>query len=945
MKQLLTITRKELKGAFYSPAAWLFILLFLLINLFSFFFIENFFVRGIADLRPFFRQMPLLLIFLAAAFTMRLWAEESQRGTLELLQTLPVSPAKLVTGKFLAGLALLGVAIICTLPLPFWVGSLGDLDWGPVWGGYLALFFLGGTYLALGLLLSATTSSQLVALLLTVTAGLGLLLIGKIPDYCTLPGWLDAICLALGTGSRFNSMLRGLLDGRDLLYYISLTAIFLSLNILVIIKKRWDRHSPAKSQHNDKRLTCYLLVANIIILNVCCQPGRQARFDLTEWRDYSVSPTTRELLAGAEEPLLIRGYFSKKTHPLLEPLLPQISDFLNELAQTGPRNLSVEFMDPADNPAWEEEAQSRYGIRTLPFRFASRHTDSVINAYFHLLIRYGDNYEVLDFNKLVQVETQGTAIQVGLNNLEYQLAKAIKKSVYSIDNLEAVCQKMNEAVTLTMFASESNLPEALQNIPPMARKVTTELTERCGSQLTFSAADPDDPESGVSPKALFDTYGLRPLSLSTYDTKNFFLHLLVAGDNWQEMLTLTDYNAPHLLEKELTSILKRHTNGFLKRVAILGPKDRGAYAQQFTGDPSYKVLEQKLAESYEVVYMEPPELKIPGDIDIVIWPRPTAVNPDQAFAIDQFLLRGGTLLVGGGSYHFKPIMGQGLKVEKEMSPLAPLLAHYGVASAASVVLDEQNSAFPVPVVRQVGDLQLNEMQLAQYPPFVLVKDEGLNRNNPAIGALGMAIMPWSSPVGCQEQGAGHHSCEVLLTSSAKSWELEEFDPNPDFTAYPDLGFNKSQQAGPAPLAVALNGNFTTYYTPEKRQELQLDRAPLTPLEKSVLPGKLVVFGSSAFIEDIVLAITQQTTEGYLANLQLVKNLLDWSQEDAALLAIGGHQRYARLLPVMSSQAKMLFELWQFAMAFILVGGLGLLCHLKRRRQKVLLPQITEAHHE
>jgi ABC-2 type transport system permease protein len=135
MKQTLAITRKELNGYFGSPMALIFIGVFLAATLFTFFWLDTFFARGIADVRSLFRWMPLLLIFLVAALTMRQWSYEAQSGTLEILLTLPVSRLQLVMGKFLAVLALVALALLLTVSLPITVSMLGNLDWGPVIGG------------------------------------------------------------------------------------------------------------------------------------------------------------------------------------------------------------------------------------------------------------------------------------------------------------------------------------------------------------------------------------------------------------------------------------------------------------------------------------------------------------------------------------------------------------------------------------------------------------------------------------------------------------------------------------------------------------------------------------------------------------------------------------------------------------------------------------------
>src|SRR5690606_36195261 len=171
------IAKKELRLFFASPIGYLFLLAFLAVTLFVFFWGEAFFARNIADVRPMFEWMPVLLIFLSAALTMRMWSEERRTGTLEFVATLPVSGWEFVLGKFLACWILLGIVLLLTLPLPVTVSFIADFDWGPVIAGYVAAMLLGAAYLAIGLFVSARTDSQIVSLILaSFVAGLFYLL-------------------------------------------------------------------------------------------------------------------------------------------------------------------------------------------------------------------------------------------------------------------------------------------------------------------------------------------------------------------------------------------------------------------------------------------------------------------------------------------------------------------------------------------------------------------------------------------------------------------------------------------------------------------------------------------------------------------------------------------------------------------------------------------------
>ena len=165
MGEINRVARRELAAFFGSPVAYIFIGAFLAVCLFVFFWVDAFFSRNIADARPLFEWMPILLIFLCAALSMRLWSEERRAGTLESLMTLPVATYKLVLGKFLAALGLVSVALALTLPLPITVSLLGPLDWGPVLGAYLATLLLAAAYLSIGLFVSARTDNPIVALI------------------------------------------------------------------------------------------------------------------------------------------------------------------------------------------------------------------------------------------------------------------------------------------------------------------------------------------------------------------------------------------------------------------------------------------------------------------------------------------------------------------------------------------------------------------------------------------------------------------------------------------------------------------------------------------------------------------------------------------------------------------------------------------------------------
>jgi len=233
------VAQKEVRLFFLSPVAWLFLASFATVTLFIFFWVESFFARNIADIRPLFEWMPVLLIFLCAALTMRMWSEERRTGTLEHILTQPASLWRFVLGKFRACFTLLLLALISTLPLPVTVALMADLDWGPVVGGYVGALLLGGAYLAVGQFISATTENQILAFIMALVVCLALYAVGADGFAGLFSDTTASILRGLGTASRFSSISRGVIDLRDLFYYLSLTGFFLAASVGVLRARRW----------------------------------------------------------------------------------------------------------------------------------------------------------------------------------------------------------------------------------------------------------------------------------------------------------------------------------------------------------------------------------------------------------------------------------------------------------------------------------------------------------------------------------------------------------------------------------------------------------------------------------------------------------------------------------------------------------------------------------
>ena len=237
MRNIAAIFKRELRSYFNSPIAYISLTAFTALT--NWLFLRNFFLIGQATLRGYFGVLPWVFLFFVPAVTMRLWAEERKLGTLELLLTLPVKDYQVVIGKFMASYAFLLLALLLSLTLPFTVSLLGSLDPGPVVGGYVGAILLGGAYLAIGLFVSGLTKNQIVAFIIGVSVSFLMFMVGE--DFVTsaLPAPLVPLFTYLGLGAHFESLGRGVIDSSDLVYYLSVIALFLFLNIRSIESRRW----------------------------------------------------------------------------------------------------------------------------------------------------------------------------------------------------------------------------------------------------------------------------------------------------------------------------------------------------------------------------------------------------------------------------------------------------------------------------------------------------------------------------------------------------------------------------------------------------------------------------------------------------------------------------------------------------------------------------------
>lgn len=953
MRQILSLTRKELDSYFGSPMALIFLAAFLAATLFSFFWVDAFFARGIADVRPLFRWMPLLLIFLLAALTMRQWSEEQRAGTLEMLLTLPTTTSQLVLGKFLAVMAMVVLALALTLPLPITVSQLGNLDWGPVWSGYTAALLLAAAYAAMGLFVSSRTDNQIVALILTMLLGGLFYLLGTsgLTDFANRE--VGGLLRALGTGSRFESIERGVLDLRDLLYYLSLTGIFLTLNVFSLKTVRWSQGADSRSFRLRESAISGLLIANLLLVNVWLYPVYGLRLDATEYNEYTLSPTTKNLLAGLQEPLLIRAYISERTHPLLAPLAPRIADMLQEYVIAGRGQVTADVVDPTTDPELENEANQTYGIQPTPFQVSGRYEASVISSYFDILVRYGDQNVVLGFNDLIDVKpNRDGTVDVALRNLEYDLTRSVKRVVYGFQSLDTLLASLDSPLTLTLVVSNNTLPADLAAVPETIAGVADELSAKGGDNFIYRVIDPDAPDAALTRQQLAESYGLQPFQVSFFSPDSFYLHLLLeTGDAGQVIYPGADTSAV-AVRTAIEAVIKRNAPGFLRSVGLWTPQGRQNNVDMF-GQPqasisSWNLLQQQLSGEYTLEPVDLSSGRAPETVDALVLVGPEQMSDKERYAVDQFLMRGGAVVVAAGNYRIQPdMLTGGLGLTPVDGGLGEMLRHYGVDVQQALVMDPQNVPFPVTVQRVVGGFTVRDVQALDYPFFVDVRSDGMERTHPATGDLMAVTMAFASPVVLDEARNAEREASVLLRSSEGSWLRTDLNAQPDNVAYPELGFPVEGEQKSYPLAVSVQGRFQSYFVGKPSPWESDDATSATPtpaesrpvglIEESPDSARLIVIGSSEFVDDPILQLSQAlSADRYLNNLLLAQNSVDWAVEDLDLLAIRARGDATRLLKPMEPGEESTWELINYAIVLAVLLAVAGYWRWRRTQEQPML---------
>jgi ABC-type uncharacterized transport system involved in gliding motility auxiliary subunit len=407
MRRIWTVARRELRALFDLPTGYILLVVFLAINGFLFF--RQAFLSQTASLRPMLDLLPWEFLFFVPAVTMRSLAEDIRSGQIEVVLAQPLSELELLLGKYLGSVLFLWIALALTLAIPIGLAVGADLQWGTLLAQYVGAALLAAGLAGVGIWASSLSRSQITAFILAAGVMFLLVLLGLDPLIVGLPPLLGAAAARIGVLSHFESMGRGVIDLRDLIYFLSLAGIFLALAYGALLSRKL---APGTGTRSRLRLGVAMLASSLVVVNLL---GSYigGRLDLTPGHAYTLSPATREIARRLDDLVTVKVFASKELPTEVALMKRDLDDLLRDLRSAGNGRIRVVERDPADDPAAKREAQN-LGIQPVQFNVIGQSELQVKEGYLALAIQHGSQTETIP---LVQ----------RTDDLEYRLASSIRQ--------------------------------------------------------------------------------------------------------------------------------------------------------------------------------------------------------------------------------------------------------------------------------------------------------------------------------------------------------------------------------------------------------------------------------------------------------------------------------------------------------------------------------------
>ncbi|HIF56795.1 MAG: Gldg family protein [bacterium] len=405
MRRIWTVARHEVRGYFDQPTAYVLVVAFLGISLFLGF--RNMYASNLASMRPLFDLLPVLFAVFVPAATMRTLAEERRGGTLEWLMAQPLSEAEVIAGKFLGNWIFVLIALAGTVPTAIGMLMASEADPGIVTAQYVGAALLAGQLVAIGIWASSMTRNQITAFIIAAALSFVLFLIGVPVVQIGLPPALSGALARLSVVSHFENVARGVVDLRDVLYFVSTTALFLVLAVGAVSRERLSHIRP---EFKRLRLGSAVFIGLVLMANLLGSYIR-GRLDLTAENLYTLSEGTKDLLGEIDDVVQIKLYASAELPPEIQIQLRDVRDLLADMRAASGGGVVVSELNPDDDEDAASEA-SAFGIFPIEFNVLRDDEFQIRRGYYGLAMTYADDEEVMP-------------LITRTDDLEFRLASAI----------------------------------------------------------------------------------------------------------------------------------------------------------------------------------------------------------------------------------------------------------------------------------------------------------------------------------------------------------------------------------------------------------------------------------------------------------------------------------------------------------------------------------------
>ncbi len=839
----ITIMRRELAAYFTNPAAYIVTGLFLIFAGILFF--STFFLNGRADLRNFFSLLPLLMSLFVPALTMRLFSEEMKSGSFETLMTLPVTECQIVLGKFLASFLTSAAMLVPTLFYVITANIFGKPDAGPIIGGYIGALFLCAAYSAIGIFSSSITKNQIIAFFTALAISFALTLVGNLLVF--MPAPIVRLFSWISVSTHFQSISRGIVDSRDIIYFITLSAVF----ILITIRKFIINWTKENSLDFILALVIFLL-ANLV-------SGRAFfRSDLTANKIYSISGASKELVKNLQEPLSVNVFFTSDLPAPYNSVDQYLRDLLVEYKSAGNSNFSYKFFDMS-KPASEDTARS-YGLNQTQVQKVETTEVSAKTVWMSVALVYGDNIKTFD-------SLNSTA------GLEYKLTTAISKMISTSDAIAS----LHDGLTLTLYPA-SEIKEygiaGLDKLETAVNSAVSKLNKKFGGQISFRLKNAGENEA----EFLGTKYGIQAVSYqdpNTQTEKTTALGLVLElGDQFRTIpIKLQNFFGWRLMGMEnLQDNIDSSIESLLSKTVeigyITGHGETSLYSNPYSNGqtPSSENFRNILNDIYTLKEINLSKDNIPLNIKcIVINGAKNQFGDSELRKIDQFVMTGGNLLICQEPLAESMDNGPNAppSYKKPETGLDKLLNAYGIKADANYIMDENCYES-----RQgMTSIKLNWAPLLMH--------DQINRKNPITKFIPGMIFLQDGSINIDDADKNKDlKVTVLAKSSDKSWTVSD-----NIILYPGYIFPPTDKAEihENNLAVLVEGKFKSAFAgipltqPEedssKNDSIGTD-APLKAsenLETGIQNAKIIFINSSQVTTDQLIANSNEPMAYFLRN--------------------------------------------------------------------------------